>query len=351
MYDVKDYQYDLPRGLIAQEPASRRERSRLLALDRKGGPLSHHEFLDLPGLLRAGDLLVANDTRVLAARLYGKKATGGKVEILVLGGAGNGRGDSAARRCLVKASRTPKVGSALDFGDGLQGAVDGVEPDGVVRISFSGPVDLDSFLAERGFMPLPPYIRREENDVRAALDRERYQTIYARSPGAVAAPTAGLHFTGDLLRRLKRAGIDWVTLTLHVGHGTFKPVRDPDIRKHSVGSELYGIPPDTAEAVNSARSSGRRVIAVGTTVVRALETAAGEQGLIAPGEGSTDLMITPGHRFRAVDGLITNFHLPGSSLLFLVSAFAGLERTMEAYRTAVTERYRFYSYGDAMLIL
>ncbi len=351
MYDIKDYQYDLPERLIAQEPSSRREESRLLLMDRKGISLSHHRFLNLPGLLTPGDLLVVNDTRVVPARLYGRKETGGRVEILVLDVAENGCPESGTRRCLVKASKRPRAGSRIDLGEGAWGTVEEVESDGIVRMAFSGALDPDSLLTERGVMPLPPYIRRTQNDPRAALDRDRYQTVYAHSRGAVAAPTAGLHFTGDLFKRLKNAGITCVALTLHVGHGTFRPVRSRDIREHSVGIESYCILPETAEAVNQARSRGQRVIAVGTTVVRTLESAADNGGRIAPGRGATDLMITPGYRFRAVDGLITNFHLPGSSLLFLVSAFAGLEKTLEAYRAAVAEQYRFYSYGDAMLIL
>ena len=283
MYDIKDYQYDLPGELIAQEPASRREESRLLLMLREGIALSHHRFLDLPGLLAPGDLLVVNDTRVVPARLYGRKDTGGRVEILVLDVAENGRHESAVRRCLLKASKRPRVGAGIDFGEGVSGTVEAVETDGVVRMAFSGPADPDSLMTERGVMPLPPYIRRLPGDPRAALDRERYQTVYAGNLGAVAAPTAGLHFSGDLLERLNRAGIAHVALTLHVGHGTFRPVRSRDIREHSVGMESYRIPLETAEAVNSAHARGQRVIAVGTTVVRALETAADHNGRIVSG--------------------------------------------------------------------
>lgn len=351
MYDVKDYTYDLPQGLIAQEPADRREESRLLLMRRGKESLSHHRFLDLPDLLAPGDILVINDTRVVPARLYGRKDTGGRAEILVLDVEQNAAPGPSARRCLLKASKHPRIGARIDFGGGVSGTVKAIETDGIVLMEFSGPVDPDSFMADRGVMPLPPYIRRTPDDPRAELDRDRYQTVYAGSPGAVAAPTAGLHFTRELLERLNRSGVVHVPLTLHVGHGTFRPVRSRDIRDHTVGSESYRIPPETAEAVNRALSGGRRVIAVGTTVVRALETAADNGGLITSGRGTTELMITPGYRFRVVGGLITNFHLPGSSLLFLVSAFAGLARTMEAYRTAVAEKYRFYSYGDAMLVL
>jgi len=351
MYDIKDYQYDLPEGLIAQEPAPRREESRLLFMQRENTSVSHHRFLDLPGLLASGDLLVVNNTKVVPARLYGRKETGGRLEILVLDVAENDWGSSTVKRCLVKASKRPKVGTRMDFGDDVRGVVQDVDSDGIVRIAFSGPMDLNSFMMDRGAMPLPPYIRRSPDDRRSSLDRDRYQTVYAGSRGAVAAPTAGLHFTEDLLKQLNRAGIAHVSLTLHVGHGTFQPVRSRDIRKHSVGLESYFIPPRTAEAVNEARFRGQRVIAVGTTVVRALETAVDPDGCVTAGRGKTALMITPGYRFRAVDGLITNFHLPGSSLLFLVSAFAGRQETLKAYRIAVAEQYRFYSYGDAMLIL
>ncbi len=351
MFDIEDYRYDLPGELIAQEPAVRREESRLFQVRREDGEFSDHRFGDLPALLSRGDLLVVNDTKVLPARFFGRKESGGRVEILVLDHPTNGTPGPATRRCLLKASKRVRPGSRIVMENGLIGTVEEVESSGVVRMAFSGSCDIDAFMAEKGMMPLPPYIRRVPEDPRSAGDRERYQTVYAERSGAVAAPTAGLHFTEDLLRRLSDAGISRVALTLHVGHGTFRPVRCRDIRQHSVGPEAYELEPAAAHAINRARAEGRRVIAVGTTVVRTLETAAGTDGRVAPGRGWTDLMITPGHRFRAVDGLITNFHLPASSLLFLVSAFAGPDLIRRAYQRAVRQRYRFFSYGDAMLIL
>ena len=350
MFDIEDYKYDLPEELIAQEPAEKREESRLFLVDREKDVFSDHRFFDLPDLLRAGDLLVVNDTRVVPARLYGRKATGGRVELLVLDHPEGGR-PPASRRCLIKASKRAKVGDRIDLEGGVRGTVEAVETDGVVRVRFSDPHGLVALMGERGAMPLPPYIKRRPGDPRAGLDRDRYQTVYAGRPGAVAAPTAGLHFSERLLNRLSEAGVSVAGLTLHVGHGTFRPVRSKDIREHVLGEESFRIEPETADRVNRARAEGRRVIAVGTTVVRTLETASDDNGRVAPGRGETGLMITPGYRFRAVDGLVTNFHLPASSLLFLVSAFAGCERIREAYRRAVRGRYRFFSYGDAMLIL
>ena len=350
MHDIEAYAYDLPGELIAQEPAPERTHSRLLFLDRGEGGFSDHCFSDLPSLLEPGTLLVVNDTQVVPARLFGRKESGGRVEVLVLDHAENGSPGPAVRRCLLKASKRPKPGSRLLFDHGLSGTVEAREGDGIVRIAFSGPESVDAILAKIGVMPLPPYIRRAHKDPRAGMDRIRYQTVFSRTKGAVAAPTAGLHFSESLIARLEDGGVSVVSLTLHVGHGTFRPVRAKDIRDHKVGSEAYRIEAGTAEAVSRAREKGRKVVAVGTTVVRTLETAAEENGSVAPGEGWTDLTILPGHRFRAVDGMITNFHLPASSLFLLVSAFAGLDRIKRAYAHAVRERYRFYSYGDAMLI-
>jgi S-adenosylmethionine:tRNA ribosyltransferase-isomerase len=239
----------------------------------------------------------------------------------------------------------------LFFEKDLLGVVQDLGEDGLIQITVRGPQPIDSVLEERGMMPLPPYIRRNEKDPLSQLDRERYQTVFAERKGAVAAPTASLHFTGDLLTRLQQAGISVVHVTLHVGHGTFRPVRTRDIRDHKLGYEEYDLDPETAHVIERTKSEGRRVVAVGTTVVRTLESVAGERGSLKSGRGKTDLLITPGFRFRVVDALITNFHLPRSSLLFLVSAFAGLELIKKAYETAVAKAYRFYSYGDAMLIL
>lgn len=349
MYDIKDYRYELPSELIAQEPLSRRDGSRLMVIERRTGLRTHCLFSDLAELLRAGDILVINNTAVVPARLIGTKETGGKVEVLLIDypdradfGAG-----AIVRDCLVKAARRLKPGTKLNFGNRLEGTVL-AELDGTQRIAFSAPDDVESLLERVGRVPLPPYIR---NGIDGEQDRVSYQTVYASVKGAVAAPTAGLHFTDALLDQLRRIGVDIVALTLHVGYGTFAPVRVDDIRQHRMHSEPVTIPESTANAVNAAREEGRRVIAVGTTSVRSLEFAAAGTGRIQPGQHHCDLFIYPGYRFRIVDAMITNFHLPGSTLLMLVSAFAGRERILSAYAGAIRRRYRFYSYGDAMLIL
>jgi len=351
MFAIEDYEYDLPEGMIAQFPAPARDASRLLLLERSKGSLSDHIFGELPRLLRPGDLLVANNTRVVPARLFGRKESGGRIEILVLEHPVESGPRSDSRWCLLKSSKRPATGSRLYFEDGVTGLVEELRESGLVRITFAGNRSVDDLIDEKGHMPLPPYIRRDNRNGSSTSDRERYQTIFSKQRGAVAAPTAGLHFTRELVEALNGAGISLVELTLHVGHGTFRPVRVKDIRNHHLGAEAYFIAPPTAEAINRCKREGRRVIAVGTTVVRTLETVAGADREIASGHGKTDLLITPGFEFKVIDGLITNFHLPRSSLLFLVSAFAGLEFVREAYRRAVEKAYRFYSYGDAMLIL
>lgn len=355
MLDIEDYNYDLPQDLIAQTPACERDHSRLFEVDRSAGSFSDHRFFDLPQLLLPGDLLVVNNTQVVPARLFGHKESGGRIEILVLEhsdpslDSGNSR--TFERLCLMKASRRPRPGSLLFFDAGVSGVVRNVLGNGLVTIKFNGGRGIDSLLDEKGRLPLPPYIKRGNDPSLEGLDRDRYQTVYACRRGAVAAPTAGLHFTQDVLRRLQKEGVCVVSLTLHVGYGTFRPVKVTDIRDHHLGYESYAIPPETADKIRSVRESGGRVIAVGTTVVRALESAANAEGSVIPGEGKTDLLITPGFVFRVVDGMITNFHLPKSSLLFLVSAFAGLDLIKQAYAEAIEKRYRFYSYGDAMLIV
>jgi len=351
MFDIEDYDYALPAESIAQVPVSRRDRSRLLVLDRKEKTVSDRFFFDLPSLLRSGDLLVVNDTRVVPARLFGRKESGGRVEILVLGGNDSAGKDPETRFCLLRSSKRPKKGGLLLFKSGVSGKVREVLENGLVKITFSGDCSIDALLEEQGHMPLPPYIKRGEKTTYLHLDKERYQTIFAKSEGAVAAPTAGLHFTEELIDKLTSVGIAVAHLTLHVGHGTFRPVRTKDIRRHHLGDESYHIKTETADAIEQTRKKGGRVIAVGTTVVRVLETAVTPDGSILPGNGKTDLLVTPGFSFRVVDALITNFHLPKSSLLFLVSAFAGLEFIKKSYRSAIEKGYRFYSYGDAMLIL
>ena len=351
MFDIEDYDYDLPKSLIAQTPAARRDESRLLVVNRTTGAISDHRFLDLPDILKQGDLVVINDTRVVPARIFGRKESGGQVELLVLEHNPPDNQDPMSRWCLVKSSKRPHVGGHLFFEDDISGRVEEVREDGLTKINFQGTPSIDSLLEEKGWMPLPPYIKRAPSQGPQELDKERYQTIFAQNRGAVAAPTAGFHFSKDLVNRLDKSGISLTGLTLHVGHGTFRPVRARDIRDHRLGEEHYVISPETAKTINRAKIDQRRVIAVGTTVVRTLETVAGNDGHIRQSSGETNLLITPGYRFKAIDGLITNFHLPKSSLLFLVAAFAGLELIKSAYRHAIERKYRFYSYGDAMLIL
>jgi len=351
MYSLENYDYELPAELIAQEPALKRDGSRLLCVQRATGKIADHYFFELPSLLGEGDLLVVNDARVVPARLYGKKETGGRVEILVLDHpVSPPKGGQDIRWCLARASKRPKIGSKIVFPDGLIGVVKRFGEDGMVQLGFEGKHTLNHVLKKRGCLPLPPYIKRNSNDRQLDTDRERYQTIFSRFSGAVAAPTAGLHFTHDLLKSLQSLGVDIVSITLLVGHDTFRPVRVKDIREHRLGEESYSVSPDCAGAIERAKVEGRRIIAVGTTVVRALETVGKRKGEIPAESGTTDLLIYPGFSFQVVDALITNFHLPGSSLLFMVAAFAGLDLTMKAYRWAVESRYRFYSYGDAMLI-
>jgi S-adenosylmethionine:tRNA ribosyltransferase-isomerase len=350
MFDTEDYQYDLPAGLIAQIPAKKRDASRLLVVDRARASFSDCFFSDLPRFMKPGDLLIVNDTRVVPARLMARKESGGRVEVLILNPTEAIEEGPCTRTCLLKSSKRPKNGSRLFFDLGVIGQIKHIRQDGLVAIAFSGEKPVDALMEMTGHVPLPPYIKRESEDARAQLDRERYQTVYARNRGAVAAPTAGLHFTEALLSTIRKKGVSIAYVTLHVGYGTFSPVRVKDIRQHRVGTEHFNIHEGVAEAVAETRKNRGRVIAVGTTVVRALETAAREAGLITPGHGKTDLLITPGFSFQVVDAMITNFHLPKSSLLFLVSAFSGWELVKKAYLHAVKKRYRFYSYGDAMFI-
>lgn len=351
MFNIEDYDYDLPEELIAQVPPERRDGSRLLVVERLKKAFSDHYFFDLPRLLKSGDLLVVNNTRVVPARLFGRKESGGQIEVLVLEHQNPETPQTDTRWCLLKSSKRPKTGSSLFFENGVSASVAHVGSDGLIQIKFQGSFSVDRLIEEKGAMPVPPYIRRDTHDDRSKLDRERYQTVFSKRKGAVAAPTAGLHFTGELIDQMRDFGVGLVEVTLHVGYGTFKPVRSRDIRQHKLGEEEYSIERDTASAINDAKREGRRVIAVGTTVVRTLETAVGPKGDLKPGRGKTELLITPGFRFRIIDGMITNFHLPKSSLLFLVSAFAGMESIKKAYQRAIEKGYRFYSYGDAMLII
>lgn len=351
MYNIEDYDYDLPERLIAQSPAATRDGSRLLVVDRKTGAISDHRFSDLPALLIQGDLVVVNDTRVVPARIFGRKESGGQVELLILEHDDRDDQHPMTRWCLVRSSKRLRKGGYLFFEDNISGQVEEVKEGGLTRIGFKGTEPLNLLLEKKGWMPLPPYIKRDRDEGPSDLDKERYQTIFARNRGAVAAPTAGLHFSKELVARLEKTGVSITGLTLHVGHGTFSPVRTKDIRCHQLGKERYIIGSETAGTVNQARINRRRIIAVGTTVVRTLETVAGKHGCIRAEKGETNLLITPGYRFKAIDGLITNFHLPKSSLLFLVAAFIGLDLIKTAYQHAVEQEYRFYSYGDAMLII
>jgi S-adenosylmethionine:tRNA ribosyltransferase-isomerase len=350
MFRLEDYDYELPAERIAQMPAYQRDHSRLLLLDRPTKVIKDYHFYDLPDLLLPGDSLVVNDTRVVPARLFGRKESGGRIEALVIQDGGTQERETRNRLCLLKSSKRPKVGSFLFFQGGISGKVRRLFDNGTALIAFGGEKPIEDLLRESGRMPVPPYIRREDESCES-LDRRRYQTVYSKSEGAVAAPTAGLHFTVELLEKLKKKGIGVFPVTLHVGYGTFQPVRTADIREHKLVPELYRIDSAVSRAIGMCKASGGRVIAVGTTVVRTLESAAMKDGLVKPGEGKTDLMVTPGFPFKVVDALITNFHLPKSSLLFLVVAFAGLDSIRRAYSLAIERKYRFYSYGDAMLIL
>ncbi|WP_435100523.1 tRNA preQ1(34) S-adenosylmethionine ribosyltransferase-isomerase QueA [Arhodomonas sp. AD133] len=336
---TRDFHFDLPEELIADRPLERRSASRLLCLDGASGAIADRHFTDLAGLLEPGDLLVLNDTRVIPARLHGYKASGGRVEVLV-------ERVTGAHEALVhlRANKAPKAGARLTLEGAIEAEVVGREGT-LFHLHFAGATPLLELLERHGHMPLPPYIRRPD----AAMDRERYQTVFAERPGAVAAPTASLHFDDALFARLAATGVDTARLTLHVGAGTFQPVRTDDISAHQMHSEWLDVPNAVCEAVARTRERGGRVVAVGTTVVRALETAA-RDGAFTPFTGETDIFIYPGYRFRIVDALITNFHLPESTLIMLVSAFAGRERVLAAYRHAVAARYRFFSYGDAMFI-
>lgn len=340
---VSDFDYDLPESLIAQDPLSNRDESRLMVVRRESDDFEHRRFKDIVEYLRPGDVLVINNTRVIPARLMGEKeGTGGQVEVLLLKKMADGLWET-----LVRPGRRARPGTTLVFGEGrLRGAIlDRTGAGGrVIRFESSGPFEEE--LNRVGRMPLPPYIKKYPEDP------QRYQTVYASRDGSVAAPTAGLHFTGELLDRIKSAGVKVVDVLLHVGIGTFRPVAVPEVEDHHMHEEYYEISPETAGAVNeAARSADRRVIAVGTTTVRCLEGAAGHRGQVGAGSGYTGIFIYPGFEFKVVEGLVTNFHLPRSTLIMMVSAFAGREKVLRAYREAVDRRYRFFSFGDAMLLL
>ena len=338
---TKDYWYDLPEELIAQTPLERRDSSRLMVLDRETGDVSHRHFYDIVEYLRPGDCLVMNDSRVLPARLLGHRPSGGAVEVLLLRDLGDNRWE-----CLCKPGRKMQVGNEVIFGSGeLTAVVREVREDGnrVVEFQYEG-IFLE-VLERLGKMPLPPYIKEE------LADQERYQTVYSREVGSAAAPTAGLHFTKELLEKIRAMGVQTAFVTLHVGLGTFRPVKAEQITDHHMHSELCMMSEETASILNRTKAAGGRIICVGTTSCRTLESLVGEDGRFAAGSKWTDIFIYPGYRFKAMDGLITNFHLPESTLVMLVSAFAGREHVLNAYAEAVKERYRFFSFGDAMCII
>ena len=337
---TKDFFYELPEELIAQSPLPDRASSRLMLLDKRTGEVGHSVFSRLPEYLREGDCLVLNDSRVLPARLIGRRATGGAVEALLLKDMGGG-----VWECLTRPGRKTPVGTKLFFGEGeLTGEVVEAVEGGNKRIRFDCEGIFLEVLERLGKMPLPPYIKQELQDA------ERYQTVYAKSPGSAAAPTAGLHFTPELLQALRDKGVDLNYVTLHVGLGTFRPVKEEDLEGHEMHAEFCCISPETAERVNAARREGRRVVCVGTTSCRTLEAVADEAGFVRPFADWVNIFIYPGYRFKCTDALITNFHLPESTLIMLVSALAGREHVLAAYREAVKERYRFFSFGDAMFI-
>lgn len=337
---TSDFTYDLPEELIAQTPIEKRDASRLMVLNKTTGAIEHRRFYDLPDYLRAGDCLILNDSRVIPARLFGTRPGGGVTEIVLLRDLGDKRWE-----CLCRPGKKTRVGNRISFGNGeLSAEVEAVQDDGnrILRFEYDG-IFLE-ILDRLGQMPLPPYIKTQ------LQDKERYQTVYSREPGSAAAPTAGLHFTNELLDRIRAMGVKVCFVTLHVGLGTFRPVKAENIEEHDMHSEYCTISAETAAVINETKANGGRVIAVGTTSCRTLESFARDDGTMEASSGWTNIFIYPGYRFKCIDALVTNFHLPGSTLVMLVSALAGRENILHAYETAVEERYRFFSFGDAMFI-
>ena len=338
--NVSDFYYDLPEELIAQTPREKRDESRLMVLNRKDQSIEHKQFKDIIDYLEPGDCLVRNNTKVIPARLYGKKATGAKIEFLLLN-----QIEGDVWESIVRPGHKLKPGTEVEFGDGLlKATVLDIMPGGTRKVEFKYEGIFNEILDKIGLMPLPPYIHE------SLKDNDRYQTVYARYEGSAAAPTAGLHFTPELFEKLKQKGVEVANVTLHVGIGTFRPVKVENVEEHHMHSEHYYIKQEDAEKINSAKKNGKRVIGVGTTSCRVLETIADKDGMVKPTEGDTQIFIYPGYKFKCLDGLITNFHLPESTLIMLVSALAGKEYIMKAYNEAVKERYRFFSFGDAMFI-
>jgi S-adenosylmethionine:tRNA ribosyltransferase-isomerase len=353
MFSLSKYDYELPPELIAQQPAAHRDRSHLLILDRQTGRCKHSVFCDLANLFSQDDVLVINNTAVVPGRLRGRKDSGGKVEVLISDFTGGNKlyseTDKYVFECLLKSAKPLKPGTRLYFDQGLEAEV--MESrNGTHTVKFHSSGDFEDLIYKIGEVPLPPYIKRGPNNTAACDDRAAYQTVYATHKGAIAAPTAGLHFTQRLLDKLRSKGVKVVPITLHIGYGTFAPLRASDIRFHKMHSECFSISQASADTINTARAMRKRVVAVGTTCVRALEYAVNDKQELVSGSGSCDLFIYPGYRFKIVDAVITNFHLPQSTLLILVSAIAGRENILNAYQEAIRRKYRFYSYGDAMFI-
>lgn len=337
---VTDFDYELPEELIAQTPMEKRDESRLMVLDRKEQTIEHKHFKDVIDYLEPGDVLVRNNTKVIPARLYGKKETGAKVEFLLLNNM-----EEDIWECIVRPGNKLHIGAKVIFGDGiLKAEVLDTMPGGTRKVKFHYEGIFNEILDKIGLMPLPPYIHE------SLKEKDRYQTVYAKYDGSAAAPTAGLHFTPELLKKIEEKGIDIANVTLHVGIGTFRPVKEDTVEAHQMHSEHFYIKEEDCEKINKAKKSGHRVIAVGTTSCRVLETIADDNGYVKPTEGDTQIFIYPGYKFRCLDALITNFHLPQSTLVMLVSALAGKDYIMKAYKEAVEQKYRFFSFGDAMLI-
>ena len=337
---VTEFEYELPEELIAQTPIEKRDESRLMVLNRKDQSIEHKQFKDIIDYLEPGDCLVRNNTKVIPARLYGKKATGAKIEFLLLN-----QIEGDIWESIVRPGHKLKPGTEVEFGDGiLKATVLDIMPGGTRKVEFKYEGIFNEILDKIGLMPLPPYIHE------SLKDKDRYQTVYARYEGSAAAPTAGLHFTPELFEKLKQKGVEVANVTLHVGIGTFRPVKVENVEEHHMHSEHYYIKQEDVDKINNAKKNGKRVIAIGTTSCRVLETIADEKGMVKPTEGDTQIFIYPGYKFKCLDGLITNFHLPESTLIMLVSALAGKEYIMKAYNEAVKERYRFFSFGDAMFI-
>ena len=338
---TSDFYYDLPEELIAQYPVEPRDSSWLLIYDRKTKSIAHRHFYDIVDYLQKGDVLVVNNTKVLPARIYGaKEHTGGKIEFLLLK-----RLDLTHWEVILKPGRIAKVGAVFCFGDKLKARVESIGEDGSRIVEFIYDGVFETILAEVGEMPLPPYIKQK------LTDKTRYNTVYSKVDGSAAAPTAGLHFTKELIDKLKQKGVEFVEVLLHVGLGTFRPVKVDDVTQHHMHSEYYAVSQHAADVINKAKADGRRVICVGTTSVRTLESAADENGVLHECSGNTDIFIYPPYKFKVVDNLITNFHLPESTLIMLVSAMCSREEILDVYKTAVDEKYRFFSFGDAMMVL